>query len=181
MITITKKQLVEKISVDTGQTKVQTKETVQFFLDAIISELERGNRIELRDFGVFEIKKRAARVGRNPRTGDVVKVPARNVVTFKVGRKMKHQVAESKLVATEMESKVTRSEKTNKAKAKAASSKKAAKAKKKSTSTKKANSKVAKAASAKKVESKVKAKSASTKKTTSKAKSKSTASKKKKS
>ena len=174
MMTITKKQLVEKISVDTGQTKVQTKETVQLFLNAIISELENGNRIELRDFGVFEIKKRAARVGRNPRTGDVVRVPARNVVTFKVGRKMKHRVAESEVVATEMENKITRSEKASKAKNKTNSSKKAAsKTKKKAASSKKATS-------SKKADSKTKAKSASAKKNTSKAKSKS-ASKKKKS
>lgn len=93
MGTITKKQLVEKISGKTSQTKVLTKEAVQLFLDTIISELERGNRIELRDFGVFEVKKRASRVGRNPKTGETVQVPKRKVVTFKVGRKMKHKVA----------------------------------------------------------------------------------------
>jgi integration host factor subunit beta len=94
--TITKKQLVEKISMQTGQTKVVTKETVQLFLDTITSELENSNRIELRDFGVFEVKKRAARVGRNPKTGETVQVPTRNVVTFKVGRKMKQNVAGTK-------------------------------------------------------------------------------------
>lgn len=96
MGTITKKQLVEKISVQTGQTKVVTKVAVQLFLDAITHELEKGNRIELRDFGVFEVKKRAARVGRNPKTGQTVKVPTRNVVTFKVGRKMKQHVSAGK-------------------------------------------------------------------------------------
>lgn len=96
MTTITKKQLVEKISEQTNQTKVVTKETVQLFLDTITHELERGNRIELRDFGVFEVKERAARVGRNPKTGETVKVPNRNVVTFKVGRKMKQNVAANK-------------------------------------------------------------------------------------
>ena len=96
VLTITKKQLVEKISLDTKQTKVRTKETVQLFLDTITNELKNGNRIELRDFGVFEVKERAARVGRNPRTGDTVKVPARKVVSFKVGRKMKQYVADSK-------------------------------------------------------------------------------------
>lgn len=95
MTTITKKQLVERISMETNQTKVGTKETVQRFLDSITKELEKGNRIELRDFGVFEVKKRASRVGRNPRTGETVEVPARNVVTFKVGRKMKLNVAKS--------------------------------------------------------------------------------------
>jgi len=94
MSTITKKELVERISNSTGQTKIRTKETVQLFLDAITEELEKGNRIELRDFGVFEVKSRADRVGRNPRTGETVKVPARKVVTFKVGRKMKINVKE---------------------------------------------------------------------------------------
>ncbi len=96
MGTITKKQLVEKISNQTIQTKVITKETIQLFLDTITGELERGNRIELRDFGVFEVKQRAARVGRNPKTGETVQVPTRKVVTFKVGRKMKYHVAASK-------------------------------------------------------------------------------------
>ncbi len=96
MTTITKKQLVERISMETKQTKVGTKEAVQLFLDSITEELEKGNRIELRDFGVFEVKERASRVGRNPRTGDTVQVPARQVVTFKVGRKMKMQVAKAK-------------------------------------------------------------------------------------
>uniref|UniRef100_A0A6M3JAY6 Putative DNA binding protein n=2 Tax=viral metagenome TaxID=1070528 RepID=A0A6M3JAY6_9ZZZZ len=94
MSTITKKELVERITETTGQTKIRTKETVQLFLDAITEELEKGNRIELRDFGVFEVKSRADRVGRNPRTGETVKVPARKVVTFKVGRKMKRNVKE---------------------------------------------------------------------------------------
>lgn len=93
MATITKKQLVEKISQETGETKVSTKSAVQLFLDTIRTELEQGNRIELRDFGVFEVKQRSSRVGRNPRTGDTVKVPSRKVVTFKVGRKMKQYVA----------------------------------------------------------------------------------------
>ena len=96
MSTITKKQLVEKISNETDQTKVRTKTIVQLFLDTIRQELEHGNRIELRDFGVFEVKQRSSRVGRNPRTGDTVKVPSRKVVAFKVGRKMKQHVASNK-------------------------------------------------------------------------------------
>lgn len=95
MTTVTKKQLVERISSDTSQTKIGTKDTIQRFLDYITEELENGNRIELRDFGVFQVKERASRVGRNPRTGDTVDVPSRNVVTFKVGRRMKLNVAKS--------------------------------------------------------------------------------------
>ncbi|HPY75732.1 MAG TPA: HU family DNA-binding protein [Planctomycetota bacterium] len=95
-ITITKKQLVEKVSNKADQTKIKTKEIIQLFLDVIIKELQKGNRIELRDFGVFEVKTRASRMGRNPRTGEAVAVLARKVVSFKVGRKMKLNVAKAK-------------------------------------------------------------------------------------
>lgn len=93
MTTITKKQIVERIAAKTKQTKVLTKETVQLFLDTVTEELAKGNRIELRDFGVFEVKDRARRIGRNPRTGEPVPVPERRVVTFKVGRMMRKKVA----------------------------------------------------------------------------------------
>ena len=65
------------------------------FLDRIVEELSQGNRIELRDFGVFEVKKRAARKARNPRTGEEAFVPAKNVVVFKVGKLMKERVNNS--------------------------------------------------------------------------------------
>ena len=91
-MTVTKKELVERIAEKVGQTKVVSKKIIQLFLDSIIQELENGNRIELRDFGVFEVKQRAARIGRNPRTGESVSVPARKVVSFKVGRLMKEKV-----------------------------------------------------------------------------------------
>ena len=84
--TITKKELVSRIADRTGQTKVVTKEVIQLFLDEIISELGRGNRLEFREFGVFEIKERAARKAQNPRTLEKVYVPAKKVVKFKVGR-----------------------------------------------------------------------------------------------
>jgi integration host factor subunit beta len=92
--TITKKELVSRIADRTGQTKVVTKEVIQLFLDEIISELGRGNRLEFREFGVFEIKERAARKAQNPRTLEKVYVPAKKVVKFKVGRLMKERVAE---------------------------------------------------------------------------------------
>jgi len=91
--TITKKELVSRIAESTGQTKVVTKEVIQLFLDEIISELGRGNRLEFREFGVFEIKERAARKAQNPRTLEKVYVPAKKVVKFKVGRLMKERVA----------------------------------------------------------------------------------------
>lgn len=91
--TITKKELVARIAEKTGQTKVIAKEIIQSFLDEIIEELGRGNRLEFREFGVFEIQERAARKALNPRTREKVGVPARHVVKFKVGRLMKEQVA----------------------------------------------------------------------------------------
>ncbi|MCK6482353.1 MAG: integration host factor subunit beta [Planctomycetes bacterium] len=92
MGTITKKELVNRIAEKTGQTKVITKDVIQMFLDEIINELGKGNRLEFREFGVFEIKERAARKAQNPRTLEKVSVPAKKVVKFKVGRLMKELV-----------------------------------------------------------------------------------------
>jgi integration host factor subunit beta len=92
MGTITKKELVARISTQTGQTKVITKDILQRFLDEIIAELARGNRLEFREFGVFEIKERPPRRAQNPRTLEKVDVPAKKVVKFKVGRLMKERV-----------------------------------------------------------------------------------------
>lgn len=92
MATVTKKELVNRIAEKTGQTKVVTKDLIQMFLDEIINELGKGNRLEFREFGVFEIKERAARKAQNPRTLEKVDVPAKRVVRFRVGRLMKHRV-----------------------------------------------------------------------------------------
>lgn len=92
MATITKKELVNRIAAKTKQTKIVTKEVIQMFLDEIVSELGQGNRLEFREFGVFEIKTRAARKARNPRTGVRVDVPSKAVVHFKAGRAMKEMV-----------------------------------------------------------------------------------------
>ncbi|MEM8884254.1 MAG: HU family DNA-binding protein [Planctomycetota bacterium] len=93
--TVTKKELVSRIADRTGQTKVITKDIIQMFLDEIITELSRGNRLEFREFGVFEIKERAARKAQNPRTLEKVEVPSKRVVKFKVGRLMKERVGAS--------------------------------------------------------------------------------------
>ena len=93
MATITKKELVNRIAEQTGQTKVVTKEIIQRFLDEIIGELAQGNRLEFRDFGVFEVKPRRARRAQNPRTLEKVDVPPKRVVKFKVGRLMKERVS----------------------------------------------------------------------------------------
>lgn len=95
MVTITKKELVNRIADRTGQTKVVTKEIIQLFLDQIILELSRGNRLEFRDFGVFEVKSRKARRAQNPRTLEKVDVPPKKVVKFKVGRVMREKVSEA--------------------------------------------------------------------------------------
>ena len=92
-LTITKKELVARIAEKTNQTKVVAKDIIQMFLDEIIRELGCGNRLEFREFGVFEIKERAARKAQNPRTLEKVDVPAKRVVKFKVGRLMKECVA----------------------------------------------------------------------------------------
>ncbi len=91
-VTITKKELVNRIAEKTGVTKVVTKDIIQSFLDEIIEELGKGNRLEFREFGVFEVKSRAPRRAQNPRTLEKVEVPAKKVVKFKVGRLMKERV-----------------------------------------------------------------------------------------
>jgi integration host factor subunit beta len=94
MATITKKELVNRIAERTGQTKVVAKEILQMFLDEIIRELSQGNRLEFRDFGVFEVKPRRARRAQNPRTLQKVEVPPKRVVKFKVGRVMRDRVSD---------------------------------------------------------------------------------------
>ncbi len=89
---VTKKEIVRKISEDIGLTQLKTKDIVQRTLDAIIHTLVTEGRIELRNFGVFEVKRRAPRKARNPRTGDKVFVPSKNVVTFKPGKEMEELV-----------------------------------------------------------------------------------------
>lgn len=91
--TVTKKELVNRIADKTGQTKVVVKEIVQRFLDEMTFELGSGNRLEFREFGVFEVKERAPRRAQNPRTLEKVDVPAKRVVKFKVGRLMRGVVA----------------------------------------------------------------------------------------
>ena len=91
---MTKKEIVRTISDDIGLTQLKTKEIVQKTFDAIIDALAVEGRIELRNFGVFEVKKRAARKARNPRTGDQVEVPEKFVVTFKPGKEMEARVTQ---------------------------------------------------------------------------------------
>lgn len=95
MATITKKELIDQISEATKERRVVVKQVVQSFLDGIIIELGRGNRLEFRDFGVFEVKQRKARQAQNPKTMDKVWVPAKRTVKFKVGRLMKQTLTDN--------------------------------------------------------------------------------------
>ena len=93
-LVVTKKEIVKTISEEIGLTQLKTKEIVQKTFDAIVETLVTERRIELRNFGVFEVKERAARKARNPRTGARVDVPAKFVVTFKPGKEMEERVKE---------------------------------------------------------------------------------------
>ena len=92
MATTTKKDLIDRIAEQTHQKRATVKRTVQSFLDNVIRELRQGNRLEFRDFGVFEIRSRAARMAQNPKTLEQVPVPAKRTVKFKVGRMMKQKL-----------------------------------------------------------------------------------------
>jgi len=89
MGTTTKKELTNTIAEGLKEKQMLVRDIVQAFLDECIEELKRGNRLEFRDFGVFETVSRAARKARNPKTGDVVQVPPKIVVDFKMGKRMK--------------------------------------------------------------------------------------------
>lgn len=89
---MTKKEIVKAISEEIGLSQAKTKEIVQKTFDAIIDALVTERRIEFRNFGVFEVKKRAGRRARNPQTGEMVNVPERFVVTFKPGKEMDQRV-----------------------------------------------------------------------------------------
>lgn len=89
---MTKKDIVLKVSDETNLKQINVKKVVQKTFDCIIEALARGEKIELRNFGVFKIKQRKSRTGRNPRTGQVVPVPPRKVVVFKPGLDMKQKV-----------------------------------------------------------------------------------------
>jgi len=94
MGTVTKKELVDRIAEQLDIKRVIVKRVTQQFLDEVIAELGRGNRLEFRDFGVFESKLRAARVAQNPKTMERVPVPSKRTVKFKVGRMMKMKLQE---------------------------------------------------------------------------------------
>lgn len=98
MATTTKKDLIERVATETDLSRSDVRRAVQSFLDHVIGELARGNRLEFRDFGVFEIRERAGRVAQNPKTLERVSVPPRKSVRFKVGRLMQQSLEDGTVV-----------------------------------------------------------------------------------
>ena len=92
MSTITKKELVDRIAQSSQAKRMLVKATVQNFLDEVISELAKGNRLEFRNFGVFEPREHAPRIAQNPKTLEQIQVPAKRVVKFKMGRLMRQKL-----------------------------------------------------------------------------------------
>ena len=89
---MTKKDIVLKIATETKMKQQDIKKVVQKALDSIIASLVNGKTVELRNFGIFKVKSRRGRTGRNPRTGEIVPVPPKRVVVFKPGLEMKKRV-----------------------------------------------------------------------------------------
>lgn len=92
-MTMTKRELILRVAGKLGLPQNDVAQIVEGVFEAITKALAEGMRWELRDFGVFEVKTRAARIGRNPRTGDQVPVPERRVVTFRPGKMMKQLIS----------------------------------------------------------------------------------------
>ena len=95
MATTTKREIAERVAQQTGLAQVDVKRVIQVLFDEIVKDVCTGNRLEFRDFGVFEVVVRKPRTGRNPKTGQKVAVPPKTVVTFKMGKVMKEKVARS--------------------------------------------------------------------------------------
>ena len=93
MPTITKKDFVDRIAEKTQCTHILVKTVVQQFLDEITTELAKNNRLEFRDFGVFEAKDQPARKAQNPKTLEPIDVPAKRKVKFKMGRVMREEMS----------------------------------------------------------------------------------------
>ena len=92
MATVTKKELIDRIAERTQAKRVIVKSIVQAFLEEVTAELCKNNRLEFRDFGVFETRTRVARIAQNPKTLERVEVPAKRTVKFKMGRLMRENL-----------------------------------------------------------------------------------------
>ena len=89
---MTKQELVEKMAAKSGLTTADSERALNAFQEVVSEELSKGGKVTMTGFGTFATSKRAAREGRNPRTGEPVKIAARNAVSFKVGSKLKEAV-----------------------------------------------------------------------------------------
>ena len=98
---MTKKDIIMRISEETGLKQVDVKEVLQRTFDIITESLRKGDKVELRNFGIFKVKTRKGRLGRNPRTGEGVTIPDKKVVSFKAGMKMKVDVEDSGVAPAE--------------------------------------------------------------------------------
>jgi len=92
MSTITKRELIDRIAESNQVKRALVKATVQNFLNEIIAELAKGNRLEFRDFGVFEPRDCTPRIAQNPKTLERIHIPAKRAVRFKMGRLMKENL-----------------------------------------------------------------------------------------
>jgi DNA-binding protein HU-beta/integration host factor subunit alpha len=93
---MTKKEIVLKIAEEAELKQIDVKKVVQRVLDHIVESLTKGETVELRNFGIFKVKSRKPRVGRNPKTGATVPIPEKRIVTFKSGMVMKKKVMKEK-------------------------------------------------------------------------------------
>ena len=92
IVATTKKNLIDRVAESTGQQQSLVKKVVQQFFDQVIAELAKGNRLEFRDFGVFETMTTPSRMAQNPRTLEKIRVPAKRRVVFRVGRAAKERL-----------------------------------------------------------------------------------------
>jgi len=91
-----KAELIDKIAKDAGITKVQANESLDAFTSAVVASLKKGDRVTLVGFGTFSVSERAARNGRNPQTGAVIKIKARKVPKFKAGKEFAQKISSGK-------------------------------------------------------------------------------------
>ncbi len=89
---MTKAEMVKALADKTGMTKADAERAFNGVFDIVKSELEAGNRVAVAGFGTFRVSERAARMGKNPRTGEAIKIPASKSVAFKAGTELKAKV-----------------------------------------------------------------------------------------
>ena len=102
MSTVTKKELIDRIAERTQAKRVSVKRIVQIFLDEIVAELCQDNRLEFRDFGVFETRTRATRITEDPKTLDAVEIRGKRTVKFKMGRLLRESLSEQDRSVSDM-------------------------------------------------------------------------------